>query len=355
MAPSIVPPDLGTALALAIVSASQAPLLLLDEASCVIAASDSFLRDFAQGAGSVIGLPLFSIGAGEWNMPRLRSLLSAVSTGEAEVDAYEIDLAIPDGGRRSLLLNAHRMDLGSFLPVRVLLTISDVTASRAALKVKNDLTRDKDILLREIQHRVANSLQIIASVLLQNARKVESEESRSHLRDAHQRVMSVAAVQEQLSSQDLGEVKLKPYFTQLCQSLGASMIADHDKVRIDVSGDGSATTADVSVSLGLMVTELVINALKHAFPGDRAGRVTVDYHSLGTGWSLSICDDGVGMPVSGEASKAGLGTAIVQALAAQLSARIEVTDLNPGTGVSIIRTAASDRLLKPDRPELEAV
>ena len=355
MAPSSLQPDLGTALALAIVSSSQAPLLLLDDASCVIAASASFLRDYALKAETVIGEPIFTIGDGEWDMPRLRSLLSAVGSGEAEIDAYEIDLVIHGASPRSLLLNAHRMDLGTATPTRVLLTLTDVTESRAAEKVTNDLIRDKDILLKEVQHRVANSLQIIASVLLQNARKVQSEESRSHLRDAHQRVMSVAAVQEQLSSQDLGDVALKPYFTQLCQSLGASMIADHDKVRIEVGGDGSATTAEVSVSLGLVVTELVINALKHAFPDDRSGLVTVDYHSLGEGWSLSVCDDGIGMPLSGDPAKAGLGTAIVQALAAQLSAKIEVTDLKPGTGVAIVRSSASSFILKQDRPELEAV
>ncbi|RYG17659.1 MAG: histidine kinase [Caulobacteraceae bacterium] len=355
MATSTDSPDLGTALALAIVSSSQAPVLLLDAASNVVGASTSFLREFGDAAHLVVGKSLFSLGGGDWDMPRLRSLLSAVGSGEAEIDAYEIDLKSADAPRRSLLLNAQRLDFGADMPVRVLLTISDVTASRAAEKLKDDLIRDKDILLREIQHRVANSLQIIASVLLQNARKVDSEVSRGHLRDAHQRVMSVAAVQQQLSSQDLGDVALKPYFTQLCQSLGASMIADHDKVRIVVEGDGSATTAEASVSLGLIVTELVINALKHAFPDDRPGVVTVDYHAMGTGWSLSVCDDGVGMAPSNDPAKAGLGTAIIQALAAQLSARINVMDLKPGAGVTLVHTGALDGLLTRERPELAAV
>ena len=73
------------------------------------------------------------------------------------------------------------------------LAVADVTAARAADKLKDDLLREKAILLQEVQHRVANSLQIIASVLLQSARKVQSEETRGHLKDAHNRVMSVAA------------------------------------------------------------------------------------------------------------------------------------------------------------------
>lgn len=102
--------------------------------------------------------------------------------------------------------------------------------------------------------------------------------------------------------------------------------------------DDSVTTADTSVSLGLVVTELVINALKHAFPDDRAGRIVVDYRSRGADWTLSVGDDGVGMPQAPNEAKAGLGTSIVQALAAQLGAKVDVTSRKPGTRISIIHT-----------------
>ena len=81
-----------------------------------------------------------------------------------------------------------------------MLSVTDITHARAAEKLKDNLLREKDVLLQELHHRVANSLQIIASVLMQSARKVQSEETRSHLYDAHQRVMSVAALQQQLAS-----------------------------------------------------------------------------------------------------------------------------------------------------------
>src|SRR3546814_7317186 len=91
--------------------------------------------------------------------------------------------------------------------------------------------------------------------------------------------MSIASLQQQLAASSLGDVELRSYFTQLCESLSASMIHDHDRVSIAVTADGSAVHADISVSLGLIVTELVINALKHAFPGDRGGKILVDYNS----------------------------------------------------------------------------
>ncbi len=116
------------------------------------------------------------------------------------------------------------------------------------------------------------------------------------------------------------------------------MIRDHDQLTLEVTADDSITTADTSVSLGLIVTELVINALKHAFPGDRKGTITVDYRSRGASWTLAVGDDGVGMPVHSDGAKAGLGTSIIQALAQQLGAQITVAGVNPGTKISVTRT-----------------
>lgn len=348
--------DVTTTLALAVISASQAPLLLLDESFVVLAASRSFDRAF-EVDGAIAGRPLTEIDAGAWNMPRLRSLLTAVLTGAGDLGPYDLDLVRPDHPAKRLRLTCDRLVHDPASPVRLLLTIADLTDAIAAENLRANLMREKDVLLQEVQHRVANSLQIIASVLLQNARKVTSPESRLHLTDAHQRVMSVAAIQKQLAVSRMGDVALKPYFSQLCDSLSASMIADHDQLRIDVSGDGSATSAEISVSLGLIVTELVINALKHAFPGDRHGVISVDYHSHREGWALSVSDDGVGMPRGDEEpARAGLGTNIVNALAAQLSATVEVIDMKPGTGVKVVHadrpSAAADQ---PRGDEIEAV
>jgi two-component system, sensor histidine kinase PdtaS len=186
-----------------------------------------------------------------------------------------------------------------------------------------------------LQHRVANSLQIIASVLLQSARRVQSDETRSHLHAAHQRVMSVAALQKQLSLSSKDEVGLRSYFTELCNSLAASMIRDPTQMSIKVNVDDSATRSEISVSLGLIVTELVINALKHAFPDDRGGNISVSYQSHGPEWTLRVEDDGIGMPGT-ENATGGLGTSLINALAKQLRARVEIANKNPGTVVSII-------------------
>ena len=91
------------------------------------------------------------------------------------------------------------------------------------------------------------------------------------------------------------------------------------------------------MSLGLIATELVINALKHAFPGHAPGKIVVDYRSDGPDWSLSVKDDGIGMPTGTREAEAGLGTGIVEALAKHLRAIVQVIDSDPGIAITISR------------------
>lgn len=332
-----VPPEFGSTLGLALVLTSNAPLILLDKSLCVLAASASFCRTFEIDPATVTGSELFALGAGEWNVPQLRSLLNATVAGHAAIDAYEMDLVRDGKNICHLVLNAHRLeDLGSDFAY-VVLAVSDVTAVRLAHKIKDDLIRERHVLLQELQHRVANSLQIIASVLMQSARRVQSEEARTHLNNAHHRVMSIATLQKQLAMSSVADVALRSYFTDLCASIGASMIADPERITLTATVDDSVTGAEKSVSLGLIVTELVINALKHAFPGrNQQGAIRVDYHSDGPAWELEVGDNGVGMPAAADDTKPGLGTGIVEALSKQLDATFSVTSNDPGTLVTIV-------------------
>jgi two-component sensor histidine kinase len=344
-----IQPDTGLSLALAVVASSTAPLVLLDGDFTVVAASASFFHAFQIDPAEAVGRSLFGVKSGEWDVPQLRALMKAAAAGTAEIDAYEMDLKGDRRKARRLVISVHKLDYGDSSQVRLLLSVADVTDARAAEKIKDDLLREKAILLQEVQHRVANSLQIIASVILQSARKAQSAETRGYLTDAHNRVMSVATLQQQLAASRLGDVGLRDYLHQLCESIGASMIPDHKQLTLDVTVDDSAVAAEISVSLGLVVTELVINSLKHAFPGGRPGSIMVSYQSHGPNWTLSVSDDGVGMPRDLASATPGLGTSIVAALANQLQARVDVADAHPGTLVSLIHTQIASVDLENER------
>jgi two-component system, sensor histidine kinase PdtaS len=114
------------------------------------------------------------------------------------------------------------------------------------------------------------------------------------------------------------------------------MIRDPKQRSIAVTVDDSVVDTNVSVSLGLIVTELVINALKHAFPEHRSGKITIDYRSDGLNWTLSVNDDGIGIPTDGEKARPGLGTGIIEALSKQLRCIVHVADAKPGTTVTLV-------------------
>jgi two-component sensor histidine kinase len=226
----------------------------------------------------------------------------------------------------------------------LLLAIEDVTQRRDTEREKDELLQQKEILLQEMQHRVANSLQIIASILLLKARTVQSEEIRLHLHDAHQRVMSVATVQQQLRASGLNEsIEIGPYLTKLCDSLAKSMVGDRRPLSIVVQATRGAATSSEAVSLGLIVTELVINALKHAFPTGEAGEISVSYDARDSRWRLSVADNGAGLgAATARRPHTGLGTSIVEALAHQLDATVQKSSGPEGTTVSIVAGAAGE-------------
>jgi two-component sensor histidine kinase len=333
--------DQAFGLARAVVMSANTPLLLLDGGLGIIAASDSFCRVFRLDPARVLQCRLSQLGAGGWGSAHLATLLAATASGHADIDAYEMDVTADGAGTRRVVLNARRLDYGDPSATRLLLSIDDVTDARLAAKATADITRENAVLLQEMQHRIANSLQIIASVLLQSARRVDSSETRLHLFDAHQRVMSIAKLQQQLAVTERRDVALRAYLTELCGSISASMIRPDDRLSLDVRVDESVATAGVSTSIGLIVTELVINALKHAFPRHRPGGITVAYRAQGAGWTLSVGDNGIGMHRRHEHTKAGLGTSIIEALARQLDARIDVQDAAPGTIVSVVHEAVA--------------
>ncbi len=334
--PPIATEDPALGLTMAVIDSSPTPLLLLDGEMRVAGASKSFCEAFRIDPATAVGVTLFDLGAGEWDLPQLRALLTAIASGTLQIAAFEAELERPEFETRCLLINARRLAYGDLSQPRLLVAVADVTDARANERAKDEVVERLGGLLREVRHRVSNSLQIVSAVLLQSAGKTHSAETRSALTSAHHRVMSVATLERQLSTSEDGDqsVDLRTYFTILCESMAASMIGDQNAVALVVTGGGSVSSR-VSVSLGLIVTELVINALKYAFPNDRAGQIEIGYQAHGPNWALTVKDDGVGMPADPALIRTGLGTSIVQALARQLEATVDTAAAVPGTIVSI--------------------
>jgi chemotaxis protein methyltransferase CheR len=325
-------------LASAIVDTVREPIIVLDEDLRVVAASQSFYLRFKVDPDATQGKLLYDLGDGQWDIPKLRLLLGQIIPEQGTMEDYEVEHDFPGLGPRTMLLNARKVYYNDGLHTTILLGIEDVTEKRILEKEKDDLIRQKQTLLEEMEHRIANSLQIIASIIMLKARAVESEETRLHLQDAHSRVIAVAAVQRHLNGSAVkGPIEIAPYLATLCKALAQSMIGDNRPISIKVDGSGGAATSRNAESLGLIVTELVINSLKHAFnENTKDGQITVAYDVSGSDWKLAVTDNGVGKPDGVFAqSKSGLGTGVVKALAKQLDAQVVTMSSALGTTVSI--------------------
>jgi PAS domain S-box-containing protein len=333
-----IPIGIALALSHAIIDTVRDPLLVLDEDHRITAASRSFYQTFHFAGQDLRDRLLFEIDGGQWDIPELRALLEKIAKDHAPVEQYEVDREFPRIGRRMMCLNARKVFYEEDTNFSVLLAFEDITDRNAIERQVQDLLLEKDMLLEEMRHRVANSLQIIASILLIKARTVQSEETRLQLQDAHQRVLSVAAVQQHLHvSGGAKPIEIGNYLSKLCETLAQSMIGGSRPISLKVEADPGAAASNQAVSIGLIVTELVMNALKHAFPDEKKdAAIVVSYKVADGDWKLAVSDNGVGKPdVSASDKKGGLGTSLVQSLAKQLDAQVDVASGLHGTAVSI--------------------
>jgi len=246
---------------------------------------------------------------------------------------YRIEFRIitPAGDIRWLV--SQGIMIGGRIPFhkgRLIGILQDITDRKRREEDLQNLASARELLVREADHRIKNSLQMVISLLSVQLRGVEDKDAANALREAITRVGAIAACHLALQgSEDLKQVdfsvtlkelcghfaQLNPAITIVCRPVEALML-----------------DADRAIPLGLAVSEVVTNALRHAFSGRETGRVTVEALTLSCGLTVRVSDDGVGMPQ--EAASAGLGSRIIRALAAQLSAAVEV-DSAPQTGTIV--------------------
>jgi chemotaxis protein methyltransferase CheR len=342
------------ALALAIVDTLPEPFVVLDDELQLLAGSRCFYEVYGEDPASAHGRSMFELSGGQWDIPGLRQLLAAVVDDRTAIDSFEFERNFAKLGKRTLHLNA--------LPIRdesgsgrmVLVAIKDITERRAAEQEKQlllehteELLEQQKTLLREMRHRIANSLQIIASILLLKAGAVSSEETKSELRAAHQRVMSVAAVQGHLQASDgIEQIEMGPYLAKLSSGLASSMVDPRQNIDITVTSDRGVLPTSHAVSIGLIVTELIINAVKYAFPEGRSSdRIRVTFEMAKSDWKLTVADNGTGRRQETESgTSTGLGTALVAALAKQLKAQVSETSSSEGLVVAVTKATFESRL-----------
>ncbi|MFD0986679.1 sensor histidine kinase [Methyloligella solikamskensis] len=197
------------------------------------------------------------------------------------------------------------------------------------------LASERAVLLREVNHRVANSLQLIASMLQIQAANTNSDETRETLKNAVARVLAVAEVHKRLYTSDgVESVSVDQYLSELVEDLRRSA-EDEGLSQLSFDADPLQLDPDRAVSLGIIVNELIINAWKYAYP-DSSGPIRIGLKRSADGKIvLSVEDDGVGSNIDTGRTSTGLGQKIVTAMAQKLGADVEHADKDQGTKILV--------------------
>jgi len=206
-------------------------------------------------------------------------------------------------------------------------------------ELKNSL-KEKDLMMKEIHHRVKNNLMVIQSLLNLQSRYIKDTDARDIFKDSQNRAKSMAMIHESLyQSSDLKRIEFSEYITTLAKNLFYSYAADPNRVKMSVNVDKVMLDINTAIPLGLILTELISNCLKYAFPDGDSGEIKVDFHSYteeGTHkFKLTVSDNGVGLPQDFDPKKSdSLGIMLIYSLSEQIGALIKL-DTSNGTKFDI--------------------
>lgn len=295
--------------------------------------NDGFNALSGYDKSEVIGVSSLEINI--WADPgdRLR-LVEGLKT-KGMVNNMEADFCRKDGIILPGLISARIIDMGDE-PYILTWTRVITDLKQAEARIKNSL-EEKEVLLKEIHHRVKNNLQVISGLLNLQAQHITDEKSREIYKESQNRVISMALIHEELyQARDLARVDFAAYIRNLAKNLFASYGMKSGNVKLVLETDEMNMVVDTAIPCGLIINELISNALKHAFPNGSEGEIRVRFHETEEGeYELLISDNGVGLPEGLDIwQTSSLGMQLVTVLTSQLGGELNVRS-DEGTEFSI--------------------
>jgi chemotaxis protein methyltransferase CheR len=311
-------------------------LLVLEPDLTVRFVNRAFCRTFAVAYEDSVGRRLYELGNGQWDIPELRRLIQAVVSEQGSVEAFEVDHVFPTIGRRVMLLNARRVHHRANNAHQILLAIEDATERKQLERERSSAHQRIETLLLELTHRVKNSLQTIAAIVRLEAGRHKSGQGKRALERVSERISAVGRLYSNLGQAGTNEaIDAAIYLEEVCTSLIASVQQEGGRaisLRTDLASELLPTAQ--MIPIGLVVNELVMNAIKYAFPGETGGTVIVALKRESAQLRLTVADDGIGG--ESQPSDSGLGVRLVETFTQQLGGRVERVSGTQGTIVQVI-------------------
>jgi two-component sensor histidine kinase len=219
---------------------------------------------------------------------------------------------------------------------QVLGVSADITARKLADEITRKSLNEKELLLKEIHHRVKNNLQIIVSLLKLQARYINDPKDLQIFNSSRSRVETMSLIHEKLyRSKDLSDIDLGSYLKDLITHILKAYRVNNEEVNFEITAEPINLTIDTAIPCGLIINELINNTIKYAFPEGHKGSITVDIKKSDDDIVLEVCDNGIGIPESFDISRSdSLGLQLVETLIKQISGTVTV-DTSKGTKFTI--------------------
>jgi PAS domain S-box-containing protein len=243
-----------------------------------------------------------------------------------KLEDYEVEMVKKNGSVINILASATKN--GETISGMTM----DITDKRKAQNEIKKSLQVKDMLLKEIHHRVKNNLMVISSLLSLQSRYIKDEASKSIFKDSQNRARSMALIHELLyQSNDLKRINFGSYINKLTNELFSIYVTDPNNIKLDMDIDDVMLDINTAIPLGLIVNELVSNSMKHAFPNNKQGKIDIKFKLNDGNYSMIISDNGVGFPQDYNIQNSdSLGLKIVNSLTEQIDGEIKI-EVSNGT------------------------
>ncbi len=312
-----------------IIESSPAAIIVLDFDGRVHRWSPAAERIFGWTEKEVIGKPSPTVPP-DWieklhiELDRLRNgketLLNPLST------PFEVEAFKKDGSKMFMSLSVAPIQGVSGKPEAVINVMTDLSERKEFEEKLRESIEEKEMLLKEIHHRVKNNLMIISSLLNLQANYLKDQESKEIFKESQNRAKSMALIHERLyQSKNLKSIGFKDYITTLSKELYQNYVKDPSSVGLQLFIEDVDMDVDQAIPLGLILNEIITNSMKYGFPGDLTGKVFIDLSKKGETFTLRVGDDGVGLPEDLDIEKTdSLGMQLITSLISQIDGELEL-------------------------------
>jgi len=303
-------------------------ILILDEKNEIVNTNKGFEKMFQFSINEAIGRTPYEIIVPEKLVAESMDVLNTLSNGHninkettrKRKDGHLINVLIT-GNKLSLDNNSH----GKYL------IYTDISGHKKSEEQIKASLMEKEVLLKEIHHRVKNNLQVVSSLLYLQSRKITDKEVESMFLNCQNRVKSISLIHEKLyQTNDLARIDFDKYIKSLVYHLFNSFGVKSEQIGLTVNSENIFLTMDTAIPCGLIINELVTNTLKHAFPSNRKGEIKIEVsYQRNNKFTLIVADNGIGLPQDIDIENTDtLGFQLVQTLIKQLEASLEINREN---------------------------